>query len=198
MEIKIPCEVLVRLSKLFDQPTDNDVTDYMMFRFENGKIIVTNRQVLICEKIANFAGVFHMKFDRNLIKQCQTETMFKSDVTLMWLDAIQALTAVTTLGYQHDQNLYVPINACPKINDWQNLLTNPATSSSGVMFWRKSVIVGITDCAPSGNIYFPEHIDTTRPIVVRDEQDDTWFAVFIPGTTTRDLKSARVPTWMKQ
>ena len=80
-----------------------------------------------------------------------------------------------------------------KWRDWFKL----STESKGFMYCTIIDIDTLWRTSPSGNVVFPEVINTSEPVIVRDVADANWVGVFIPSTDDKTtLKPATLPEWL--
>ena len=69
--------------------------------------------------------------------------------------------------------------------------------SQGFMFANLEQLETLWKSSPSGNIVFPEVINASEPVIVRDVTDANWVGVFIPSLESKaTLKPATLPEWL--
>ena len=80
-----------------------------------------------------------------------------------------------------------------KWREWFKL----STESSGFMYCTVIDIDTLWHCSPSGQIVFPEVINASEPVIVRDITDANWLGVFIPAVDGKAIiKPATLPEWL--
>ena len=80
---------------------------------------------------------------------------------------------------------------------WPEWAAKDAKSSKGFMVFDLYTVKTLFESSPSGNVIFPEFIDTTRPVTLRDRESENWAAFFVPTIDMKEkpLKAAKVPDW---
>lgn len=208
MNFFIKCDVFVRLASVcaFFEPTTPDETKYLCscVRLENKKghayAIATNHQVASIQYLGQTNepdGVAHVVLDPQLIAQCQTEAQYSSFLQITTVPEIAIGAAKTMLGYNY------PGNACffpdeTPMDKWREWGPDKSVANRGFMYWELDHITALTKTSPSGKIYFPENIDSDKPIVLRDVYDDNWVGLFIPNTNPGQKtprEPASLPAW---
>ena len=196
--IQIPCETVVRLSALIK----SDVApEFRVMRFENGKVIVTNRRFGVVEQNNRFEGTFHVLLPDALIEQCRVEKSFSSVLTITPNPILKYTTAITTMGFQVSENIGY-WEETPLLDTWHDKIVKPcltpATASRGAFMCHSSELAILAETSPSGDIIFEANIDTTRVTVVRDLNSSEWAGFFIPRLDDGMYHApAAVPSWLK-
>ena len=199
-EYKIKCETIIRLMKILNYMPDTCNEWNNTIRLEDDLAIVTNRQILLVERLPeiNPENPVHIIIDDKLKQQCLTESKFDSDLIIEVSDAYKYGAAKTTFGYQHPDNACLYSDVDNDIDKWRSIIPKiEAKKSVGAMFWESDNILNMAMSSPSGSLAFPLFIDINKPIVVRDINDDNWMAVFSPSTSDADMKPAILPEWLQ-
>lgn len=193
----VPCETIVRLANVLKVMPHFANDWFRTIRIDNGCAVASNRVVMAVERLDKpVDGICHIIADAALLAQCAVEAPFKSDLTITVIDELKFATAKTTLGYVHPTNVCLWSDQPNDYARWRSIIpTERAKKSLGGMFWETSSIVNLAAASPSGRLVFEEHIDTTRPTIVRDINDYGWFGVFNPFTDNERLDPATLPNW---
>lgn len=200
-DFTIPCETVVRLSHILSIVAADAEPHFHTIRIEDGLAIVTNKKVMVVEKIGGPDGVVHLIVSPELLAQCVTETAFASSLTIVTVDALKFATAKTTLGYIHPGNCALWRDGPVEFDRWREIVarlqTRP-TAPNGGMMWYPNNIAAVGNASPSGTVIFEEIIDINASVIVRDLHDPNWFGVFNPYSTDDvPYSPATLPGWAK-
>lgn len=195
----ISCDTVVRLTNVLHNFQSDVDKSWNVIRIDNGLAVATDRRFMAIENIGGAAiGIFHFTPDPVLIEQCRKEAQFSSTLTITVNEALRYAVAKTSLGYVHPTN--IGVWAIPaELNGWRAIVMaakEPVKKSKGGMFWDADGISRLAASAPSGRLVFEEHIDTTRPTIIRDINDYNWLGVFNPYDSRESYSPASMPTWM--
>ena len=189
MDFAISCDIFVRLANLVKdfnpEPADTILKSvYIEHKDGNAFAVATNRKIAAIEflgKVEWGSGSVNITVDPALVAQCKTEAAFNSVLTVTFNDVLRFGAAKTTLGYAYPGNAVIAAENSPfhRWRDWTP--DKPVTKSKGAMFWNAEEIAKLGASSPSGRILFPEFIDATKPVVVRDITDENWFRLFMPN-----------------
>lgn len=198
MEHVISCETFARLCNVLKHmPKDDEWCNSI--RLEGNVAIVTNRFYLVVERLETTApSVLHIPADPILIEQCAKEAPYHSKLHIVANDMLQFASLKTSLGYQYPGNAGLYINKENVIDRWREII--PASlpkKSKGSMCLNTAELKNIAESSPSGQIVFPEHIDWTQPVVVRDAVDPNWCAFFYARESENPHDPATIPGWVK-
>lgn len=194
----IPCETFVRLTNVLKfMPKDDPWCKSV--RLEGNLAIVTNRQYIAIERLDTVApSVLHIPADPALIDQCAKEAVFHSKMHIVANDMLKFASLKTSLGYQHTGNAGLYLDGVNVIDRWRDILpTAPVKKSKGSMCLELGAVANLIESSPSGKIVFPEHIDWTVPVVVRDAVDPNWCAFFYVRESDNIHDPATIPGWIK-
>lgn len=210
MEFAISCDIFARLTNVVRNFDANETRHYLKSVYiehvdGNAFAVATNSKIAAIEFLGkcDFGnGSVNVVVDPVLIQQCRTEAAFSSVLTVSFNEVLQFGTAKTTLGYCYPGNAAVVAagNALPKWREWTP--DKPVTKSKGAMFWNAENIAALGASSPSGRVLFPEFIDATKPVVIRDITDPNWFGLFMPnrnvdGEVITYTEGAKLPDWFK-
>lgn len=82
------------------------------------------------------------------------------------------------------------------LDNWTDWLVPAVSESTGFMFWNVYQVQRLFECSPTGELVFPEHFDSSKPVIIRDVNDSAWVGVFIPQADTKQIiKPATQPDW---
>lgn len=195
----IPCETIYRLSRILITPHENATEWTRTLRIDHGAAIVTNRSVIVIERVIGGNGIAHLHLTLDLIEQCRKEAAFKSSLTITVNEALRFATAKTSLGYIAPGNCCMWSTAVNELDRWKEIAEQArpiVKKSKGAMFWNGETIAALAGASPSGAIVFPEHIDISLPVVVRDAFDPDWVGLFCSTGQDDQRKPARLPDWV--
>lgn len=203
MEISVPCEAFARITSILNylpEMTPQALPWFRSVRVEDGMLICTNRQFIVVERVFGMQvpAPFHIDAHPTLIEACKKEGAYGSKLHIVVNEPLKWTSAKTTLGYNYPGNAGVWSDFANDVARWRETLpTEPATKSSGGMFFDALQIYNLCESSPSQKIAFPEHIDVDKPCLVRDIHDDTWFAVFMPRPRGPVHVPAVYPSWWR-
>jgi hypothetical protein len=210
MDFTISCEIFARLANVVkDIPATETRAHlksvYVEHKNGNAFAVVSNSKFAAIEhlgKVEGGDGSIHIAADAALIQQCQTEAPFNSVLAVGYNDMLKFATAKTTLGYCYPGNAAITADGSPLV-EWRKWAPEkPVKATKGAMFWNTENIIAIGKSSPSGRVLFPEFIDATKPVVIRDVTDDNWLGIFMPnraveGETITYSEGAKLPEWFK-
>lgn len=210
MDFIIPCETFARLANLVKDFGANEPRQYLKSVYiehidGNAFAVATNSKIAAIEflgKVAFGNGSVNVVADPALIQQCKTEAPFNSALTVSVNEVLKFATAKTALGYSYPGNAAL-ITERTEFHDWRNWTPDkPVAKSKGAMFWNTENIALLGSSSPSGRLLFPEFIDATKPVVIRDITDENWFGLFMPnrladGEVITYMEGAKLPEWFK-
>lgn len=210
MDVSISCEIFARLTNVIANFDANETRQYLKsvyveHHLGNAFAVATNGKIAAIEFLGKREfeqASVNIVADPVLIQQCRTEAAFNSVLSVNFNEVLQFGSAKTTLGYCYPGNAVIaPRN--PEFSQWRNWAPDkPVKASKGAMFWNTEQIAALGASSPSGRLLFPEFIDATKPIVVRDIIDENWFGLFMPNRMVENetityMEGAKLPEWFK-
>lgn len=201
MIFTIPCHVFVRASRAALQPKDPDGTPpypgVRSVRIEHyegvSMAIATNRHIASFERIGNTDqpnGGINVSLD--LVKPC--ERFIDTDMNLMITQSPGWSVAQIGVDYFHPANAEV----YDKFPDWRLWVPEPAKTTTGALGFDAEAMQLLADITPTGCFVLPRNYDASKPIVVRDWKDDSWFGIFLSlEHKNQSFKPAVIPDWFK-
>ena len=198
--MRIPCDVIARLSHVLPQSDDDPAM--AAIRLDNGKVMATNRRFMAVEEVGAFEGVYYIAPDPKLIDICRTEAQYSSVIDFTPIDALKYTTAITTLGAKFAENIGVWPDGPTAWDNWRDLILapclEPLTATTGPMVFVAQGLAELAAASPSGIVVLEQFIDPMRPVVVRDVDSPSWVGFFRPKVMDgRHHASATVPEWCK-
>lgn len=199
----LKCETLVRLSgvcSFFEHTTPHDVREKInCVRLENRKghsfAVSTNQKIAAIEYLGKTQaadGVIHVKIVPQIIESLKNEIAFDSMINVTSIPEIGVSSMQSTFGYSATDCCYwfedTPLNL------WREWIVENATESKQPMYWNLFYVQSLIQASPSGKVVFPEFIDASKPVTLKDVSTDNWIGLFIP----EDVKikdEAKIPTW---
>lgn len=206
MNIEISCEIYARLAAipLILDPTDQrKYFKSLYLERENNVLfaVVTNGKLAAIERIGEDTGPDErtaIAIDPVLVAQAVKEISFNSKLVIV-ANPLLAFTAIkTTFGYNYPGNGMVQLPDANYFNEWRKWAPDEMpVKTSGAMFWATPMIHALSTASPTGCICFPEFIDITRPVLVRDRNSDEWVGLFMPVTDDGEkIDPASRPGWL--
>ena len=198
-EITIPCETITRMTKILKYLPDYADEWVNTIRLDGDCMMVTNRAFMAVERIsASVPTPVHIIAHPELLEKCEAEAQFSGQLYLIINEILGIITAKTTFGYTCPDNLLMNSLEPNELDRWRDIIPNEvATSSKGGMMLDLRYFTMLAESAPSKQIIFEEHIDITRPTIIRDMVDPEWFGVFNPKDLHRIHDPAKLPEWFK-
>lgn len=207
MNFSIKCQTFARLANIchfFEPSTRQDIIqkiNTLRIENKNGKsfAVATNEKIAVAEFLHTTEqpdGYVHVVLHPELIKQCEIEMQYDSNLHFTVIQEIAVATATTDLGYTFPSNACYWFEDSP-LNDWRNWFPEmQLAESQGAMYWNANHLETLVKSSPSGQIAFPEFINTSNPVLLRDIKSPNWVGVFIPENTVGQItKAAILPDW---
>ena len=198
MEHIIPCETFARLCNVLKfMPKDDPWC--RSIRLDGNMAIATNRFYIAIERLdTSVASVLHIPADPVLIEQCVKEAPFHSKMHIVANDMLRFASLKTSLGYAYPGNAGVYLDTLNPVDRWREIVpTSLPKKSKGSMCIDTAMLASLAESSPSGKITFPEHIDWTLPVVVRDAVDPNWCGIFYVRESDNPHDPATIPGWAK-
>lgn len=198
MNYKLKCETYVRLCNVLNFIPENASEWFNSIRLEGNYVIASNRQIMAVERLdyENPETPIHIINNEALKKQCQDESKFNSDLLIHVNPALKFASAKTTFGYNFPENAVKWLEGENDLDRWKDVIPSERnTKTYGAMFWEAHNIANLGKAAPSGCIVFEEFIDSRKPVIIQDLNDDNWFAVFVPNVNDGTVAAAVLPEW---
>lgn len=198
MEHIISCETFVRLSNVLKfMPKDDPWCKSV--RLEGNLAIATNRFYLVIERLETTApSVLHIPADPILIEQCRTEAVYHSKMHIVANDMLKFASLKTSLGYQYAGNAGLYLDEPNVLDHWREIVPEsmPKKSKGSICLWADALL-NIVESSPSSQIVFPEHVDWSQPVVIRDAIDPNWCAFFYVRESDNPHDAAVIPGWLR-
>ena len=207
MNLSIDCSTFVRLASICDYfepdlPLEiKDKINTIRIMVNNSKIIalVTNQKIAAVEYLGSTTKPdchFDLVLCPKLIEQAKSEMPYDSKLNYEIIPEIAMATVSTTFGYVHDDNACYWFDNSP-LDKWRNWVPQYIIPvNKGAMVWDVFHIESLVKSSPSGEVVFPEQIDSTGPVCIRDVKNSNWMGVFIPKSETNPNISATIPVWL--
>lgn len=206
MNITLPCELYSRMSAIPLMLDPADKRKYLksiyVERLNNKLFVVTtNVKIAAIEFIGENDGpdeFFAVVIDPELIKHCDAETPFDSNLSIYRDPSTKVITIQTTFGYVHPGNANVPIPESNNFDGWRDWFPDEIpTKSFGGMHWNKASVGALCTASISGDVIFPEFIDIRQPVVIRDLQSENWVGLFMGSVKDETNLPATIPRWIE-
>lgn len=212
MNFELSAEIYVRLAnvtrRMPENVPDEETPLLRTVRLErtNGHeyALSSNRKIMAIYymgKTNQPDGVAHVIVNNAIIEQCEKEKAYGSKLNITAIPEIQTASLKTTLGYIYPGNAAIfPVKS--PLDRWKLLLKDDVKEPRGAMSWHLDDMIVLNASSPSGIVRFPDIIDATMPVVLRDLKDDNWMALFMSSRVDDDgnsytVEPAKLPAWFK-
>lgn len=183
MQFAIKCETFVRLNSVLQQikPANEHLRSiYIECKSGNLIAVATNGTIAAIELLGQVSAPdahMHLSVDPLLIAQASQEAPLGGSLHVVFTAMLNHAAVKSTFGYQFAGNGAVfPTNDI--VRKWRGIIDKIETPSP--MIINAESIANLGYASPSGSLVFPEVIDGSKPVVVRDLHDPNWFGLFLP------------------
>lgn len=191
-KIILKLQNLSRLSKICE--------NNFAIRFEilNHKVygIASNDSVGIVEFLGesdDMDGVCHIIINDKLAEYIKNNLYSETNVIIETIPEIA--TGTLTCGDFLETSCFIWPESTP-LDNWKSWLVPDTDKSTGFMFWNVYQVQKLFEASPSGDLVFPEFFDSSKPVLIRDNNDSRWAGFFIPKAKTKQVvKPATKPDW---
>ena len=214
MNFEIPVETYIRLAQVsnfirkeFVSDEERALLKCVRLENSNGKAyaIASNRKIgaIYYLGAATENGAVHINVDDALLQQCEKEKMFNSKIHVVAIPDLGMVSIKTTLGFSMAGNIGFFSSATP-LQRWREWVPpEPVKKTKGAMHWVTHDIEALNAASPSGRINFPEFVDATQPVILRDDKFENWLGVFMPNCIDEKgkvyaVEPATLPTWWNE
>ena len=202
MEFKIDPETYLRLAAVanaLSADNPNQVLRSVRIEHRAGKVIaVASNAKFICGELLGECmdeGAVNVSVDPAL------QDIAKAELAASGLIAVTVAPGWTVArGIETNRMFPLIAEVAGNWPDWRALVPlEKAKKSNGVIAFYGESVRQISDASPSGVIVFPDVIDITQPVVIRDKTDPNWFGLYLltDKAGTQTFKPATVPDWLK-
>lgn len=197
----IKSDILQRFTSLYKSLDPKAPEDLKVLRIEisNGKIMLIgcNQYVACVELIGESKDhdeVCHIKINNSFIDSINKEVNIAGIYTFETLPELAISSVSTSDGDKFNDFIIWPDNS--PLDNWRDWFTM-SESKKGFMFCTLYQIQTLFETSPSGEIVFPEMIDSKEPVIVRDVNISNWLGTFIPAFDgKKNIKPAELPEWL--
>lgn len=212
MQFQIPVDIFVRLAGVTKRmpnsvnEAEQQTLKCVRLEIKNGIrfAIASNRKIAAIYHLGDTDqpnGCVHIVTDDALIKQCETEKPYNSNLDVFVIPELQTVSLKTTLGYNFPGNggIFPSFTPLDKWNEW--VPKEPVKKANGAMAWTLDDMVALNSASPSGKINFPEIIDVNKPVVLRDREHGHWVGLFMSNMIDEETgksvptEPATLPDW---
>jgi hypothetical protein len=209
---KIWGETLLRLANVvsfFESNVTEDLKSKIKtIRLENkaGRTvaIATNQKIGAVEYIGPTEapdGVCYLNLSENLLNAAKKVAEQNQSLTITVIPEIAMATAQAGINGEFVADVCLWFDSSP-LDKWRTWIVPPAQCSKGIMCWDLFHLELLMKASPTGHVVFPEFIDVSTPILLRDKfKDQEWLGIFIPSDKLtpdmeRVIKERYLPTWL--
>ena len=186
MKITIDATTLQRLSHL----------PFLKIEINNGKsyLIGTNDTVACVEYLGEVNHANDSCYVKPDVNKITAEANFGGTFTFETLPELAMGTVTTTSGQNCNDFIMWPDES--PVDKWKEWFTI-SSESQGFMYCDLIQLITLWETSPSGEIVFPEVINSEQPVIVRDVNSVNWVGVFLPVVDSKAiLKPAILPEWI--
>lgn len=212
MQYSISCEQFMRLSyatiKAYDD--DNYPDHYRCIYLENKNqhayAVATNGKIMAVEHLGgtrNPDGRALVIITDMLLNQCAVEAPMNGffNISVTDIPGFKYAALTSTFGFSNPVSAayFPPDDDWPRPwYDWRRIVPDALQIiPSGFLYMKGELLSNLCKSSPSGSIVFPEVINTTQPVLVRDSVDPDWFGLFLGTSQKLNAKPAGYPEWFK-
>jgi hypothetical protein len=172
---------------------------------KNGRsvAVATNQKVASIENLGPTQapnGVCHLKVNKDMIEAAKNAKDKLIFIVVTVIPEIALSSCEINGKHFHDVALW--LDSTP-LDQWRSWVVPPPSASSGIMCWDIIHLETLLQSSPSGKVVFPEFIDATKPVTIRDRhKHGEWIGVFLPhdrdlaGLIVDEIKSLKIPSWI--
>lgn len=193
---------LANVCSFFESSTSEEMKskiNTVRLEIVKGKLlaIASNQKIGVIEYIGETEepdGVAHLILSEGLICQLLIEAASDCSMTLTTIPEMAISTMQSSSGYSVSNCCYWWDDT--PLKDWRGWGTEPAVENSGIMRWDLHYVESLMKSSPSNNVIFPEFIDVSKPVVLRDFYNPNWVGVFFAKKTGEEVTiPAELPEW---
>lgn len=197
----IKSDVLQRFTALYKSLDPKAPEELKCLRIEisNGKIMLIgcNQYVACAELIGETTDsneVCHIKINNTFIDSINKEVNIAGIYTFETVPELAISSVNTSDGDSFNDFIVWPDNS--PLDNWHEWFSM-SESKKGCMYCTLYQIQTLFETSPSGEIVFPENVDASEPVIVRDINNPNWIGAFIPAFDGKKvIKSATLPEWL--
>ena len=122
------------------------------------------------------------------------ESKIDGSLTFETIPDLAMGSIVDTIGQVYTDYICWPDESV--LDNWYNWF-ELSTEQNGFLYFDMLDIQTLWQVSPTGELVFPEVINSDKPVIVRDVNNDNWIGTFIPAIEgKRVLKPATLPEWL--
>ena len=200
MKISVRAETLQRFATLYKslEPNASDEIKCLRLELSTGKIVlVGSNQYVACAELIGESQqadeVCYIKLDDESVEVINKEVEIGGYFNIETLPEL-AISTVTN-SENHVCNNFIIWNKNHVYDKWRKWFSI-SEESEGFMYCTLYQIQSLFETSPSGEIVFPENLNSKEPVLIRDVNSDKWIGAFIPAYDGRKvLKPSNLPEW---
>jgi hypothetical protein len=203
MQFTISCETFSRMAEISRFPVTDIEPYFKGLYFERRSnqlfLVACNRLVAAIEHLGFNEGPDEIccvdASNDHLIKQCDTETPYNGKLEIISDNNLRWAFVKSSMGY-NAPNCYLELPKGAKFFTWRDWLPDEMPKkTNGAMHWSAGLIHALAIASPSGQLSFPEFIDTSVPIVINDRETTKWIGIFLGVPSDGITIPATIPDW---
>lgn len=196
----VKAEVLQRFSALYKSldPKAPESLKCLRVEIHKGKmyLIGCNQYVACVERLSDTDqpdDVCYIKVNNAFLDSIEKELNIKGAFTFDTLPEIAMGTTSTTDGTSYNDFIIWPDKS--PLDKWRKWFVE-SKENKGVMYCTLYQIQTLFQTSPTGEVTFPEVINSKEPVIVRDVNNPDWLGAFIPAFDGQKvIQAAKLPEW---
>lgn len=203
MNVEIPCELysrMIEIPKLLDDAETRRYLRSLYIERKNKRVyvVVTNVKLAAIQHLGIIDGpdeAIAICIDDQLMEVCDKETPFNGKLSIVSNPVLGYTAIKSTFGFQFPGNAHIALPDNNAFKDWRTWLPDQLPNAShGAMYWNAFAVEALATASTSGGICFPEFIDTSKPILINDDNDPNWIGIFF--NKIGNQPPAILPDWV--
>lgn len=165
--------------------------------------VVTNQKIVAVETLGPTVhpdGVCHVKFTPQLMEAANRAAQMNLTMTFMLTPMIAMSVVQIGIG-EYVQDVCHWFEYTP-LDKWRSWLVDDAMVSEGIMCWDLYHVESLIRSSPSGKVVFPQNINVSQPLMIRDRYNNGWVGLFmptgeLPPDTIHAMTNRIQPSWLR-
>lgn len=189
MKVTIPATILQRFITLSD----------LKIEISEGKIyLIGSNNTIGCVQYINNTDQVDDSCYINVVDSFKeivnNEAKIDGSLTFDTIPDLATGSVIDTLGQVYTDFIHWPDESA--LDNWYNWF-ELSKEQNGFLYFDMLDIETLWQVSPTGELVFPEVINSDKPVIVRDVNNDNWIGAFIPAVEgKRVLKPATLPEWL--
>lgn len=212
MNYKINLQTYLKLAKLTEtvdprfSKEQSDECRHVRIENSAGKqfALSSNRTVMsvyFLGKTDQQDGFCHLTVDPFVVSTLKALPLHETVLDIMTIPSMNIAT-ISVNGVTMFADGVATFPADHIMTNWKTWVERSTPKETiGAMAWKMHNMVALSETSPSGFVAFPEFIDATKSIVIRDINDENWYGVFMGNRVDDENRAyttepAYLPKWV--